>query len=292
MNSDNLSTADNFDNQEWIESVYSDGTVIHGFIHNEFHDPIALDCKPGDPTPDNPCWYNSISYAASTDGGRTFTHAAPPAQLLAPPPQQWKPLGPPAPPPPYGYLEPSNAVQAQDGFYYMVFGAIAMNGPQNVCLMRTQTLGESTSWRAWDGTGFNLQMTDPYTAPPAALCTSVAPGMAQPTLTYNTYLGKYMMVGGTSIGCGVSYALSSDLIHWTAYQIMRTMNGVDPSCQPSGGNGYVYAYYSIIDHSDTTTNFEKPGQTPYLYYTRIEWQNGGFTLNRDLLRVPMTINLH
>jgi len=42
-------------------------------------------------------------------------------------------------------------------------------------------------------------------------------------------------------------------------------------------------YPSIIDHADNTTNFERPGRTPHLYYTR---HNGG--LDRDLVRVPLT----
>jgi hypothetical protein len=270
--------------------VYRLGSTIHGLIHNEFHDPIAPDCKVGDSSPGNPCWYNSITYGASTDGGHTFTHAVPPGHLLAPPPQQWNPQG---PPPPYGYFEPSNVVLAQDSFYYAVFGAIAMNGPQNVCLMRTKNLGDPTSWRAWDGTGFNLQMTDPYTGPPPALCAAVAPGMAQPTLTYNTYLGKYMMLGSAGVGnvCGAAYALSSDLIHWTPFQIMRTAYFPYAPCLPPGGNGFLSTYFSIIDHSDTTVNFERPGQTPFLYYTRSQWANGG-TLNRDLVRVPVVITLH
>ncbi len=289
--SDDLTTADTYDNQEWVESVYRVGSVIHGLIHNEFHDPIAPDCKVGDSSPANPCWYNSITYGASTDGGHTFTHAVPPGHLLAPPPQQWDPQG---PPPPYGYFEPSNMVLAQDSFYYAVFGAIARNGPQQVCLMRTQTLGDPTSWRAWDGSGFNLQMTDPYTGPSPSLCAAVAPGMAQPTLTYNTYLGKYMMVGSAVLGtppvCGAAYALSSDLIHWTEFQIMRTAYFAFAPCLPPSG-AFVTAYFSIIDHSDATTNFEKPGQTPFLYYTRLEYANG-LNLNRDLVRVPVLITSH
>jgi len=292
--SDDLPTADSFDNQEWIESVYSDGTVIHGLIHNEFHDPIAPDCKPGDSSPANPCWYNSIAYAFSSDGGHTFTHAAPPAHLLAPAPQQWYPQGPPAPPPPYGYFEPSNIVHAQDNFYYAVFRGNTMNNnPPHVCLIRTQTLHDPTSWRAWDGSGFSLRMTDPYTSPAPSPCTGVAPDLAQPTLTYNTYLEKYMMVGSAVLGnpsvCGAAYALSSDLIHWTAFQIIKTGYFSFAPCLPPGGSDYLTVYFSIIDHSDTTTNFERPGQTPYLYYTRIQWQNGGVTLNRDLVRVPVVI---
>jgi hypothetical protein len=286
--SDDLPTADTFDNQEWVESVYRVGSVIHGLIHNEFHDPIAPDCKVGDSSPANPCWYNSITYGVSTDGGHTFTHAVSPGHLLAPPPQQWAPQG---PPPPYGYFEPSNMVLAQDSFYYAVFGAIARNGPQQVCLMRTQTLGDPTSWRAWDGSGFNLQMTDPYTGPSPSLCAAVAPGMAQPTLTYNTYLGKYMMVGSAVLGtppvCGAAYALSSDLIHWTEFQIIRTAYFAFAPCLPPSG-AFVTAYFSIIDHSDTTPNFEKAGQKPFLYYTRMQYANG-LNLNRDLVRIPVVI---
>jgi hypothetical protein len=43
---------------------------------------------------------------------------------------------------------------------------------------------------------------------------------------------------------------------------------------------------TIGDHEDSTTNFERSGRTPYLYYTR---HNGG--LDRDLMRVPVTFTL-
>jgi hypothetical protein len=286
--SDDLKNPDSYDNQEWIHSVYRSGNLIHALIHNEYHDSIASDCKPGDSSPANPCWYNSITYAVSTDGGHTFTHAVPPAQLVAPPPEVWNPQG---PPPPYGYFNPSNIVLAQDSFFYAVFVANAPGGPQGVCLIRTQSLGDPTSWRAWDGSAFNLQMTDPYTGPPPTMCAAVAPGIAQPTLTYNTYLGKYMMVGSAVVGnasvCGAGYALSSDLVHWTDFQIMRAAYFTYPPCQPPAGS-IVTTYFSIIDHGDATVNFEKAGQTPYLYYTRFN----DLSLNRDLVRVPMVITSH
>jgi hypothetical protein len=288
--SDDLTNPDSYDNQEWILSLYRDSNLVHALIHNEYHDPIAPDCKPGDSSPANPCWYNSITYGVSSDGGHTFTHAAPPAHLVAPPPEVWNPQG---PPPPYGYFTPSNIVRAQDGFYYSVFVAQAINGREQTCVMRTQTLGDATSWRAWDGTGFSLIMSDPYTGPPASLCAGVvAPAIAQPTLTYNTYLLKYMMVGGAVVGnppvCGAAYALSSDLIHWTSVQIMRTAYfPSNPACQPPSGSS-ASVYFSIIDHSDTSVNFENSGQTPFLYYTRFN----DLSLNRDLVRVPLVITSH
>jgi hypothetical protein len=45
-------------------------------------------------------------------------------------------------------------------------------------------------------------------------------------------------------------------------------------------------YASIIDHEDTTINFERTGRTAYLYYTR--FNDGG--LDRDLVRVPITFS--
>jgi hypothetical protein len=128
-------------------------------------------------------------------------------------------------------------------------------------------------------------MTDPYTGPPPAMCTAVAPAIGQPTLTYNTYVGKYMMVGSALPGnsvCGAVYSLSADLIHWTATQLMRTV----PQCQPNGGST-LNVYFSIIDHNDASVNFENSGQTPFLYYTR--FNDGLSSLNRDLVRVPMVI---
>ena len=44
-------------------------------------------------------------------------------------------------------------------------------------------------------------------------------------------------------------------------------------------------YPSLVDHADTTVNFERAGRTPYLYYMRI---NDG-SLDRDLVRVPLTL---
>jgi hypothetical protein len=43
-------------------------------------------------------------------------------------------------------------------------------------------------------------------------------------------------------------------------------------------------YVSLIDHADTTINFERPGRTPYLYYVRFN-DDGA---DRQVVRVPLT----
>ncbi len=160
-NSDDNTNPSSFDNQEWVQTVYRDGSVIHALIHNEFHDPVAPNCKPGDTSPANPCWYNSVTYASSTDNGQHFTHVAAPGHIVAPAASVWDATGSPAP---YGYFEPSNIVKNIDGYYYAVFAAVpkgkSIYTDRAICLMRTKTLADPTISRPWDGTDFNLQMND------------------------------------------------------------------------------------------------------------------------------------
>lgn len=295
LSSDVSPDADTFDNEEWMTSPYRVGNTIYALIHNEFHDPVAANCSPGNPLPGNPCWYNSILSFSSTDGGQTFTHATPPAQVVAPPAAQWN-AGPPTPAP-YGYFNPSNIVLSSDGNYYDVFMAIDTSGSQGMCVMRTQTLDDPTSWRAWDGSGFNLQMTDPYTGPAPQWCTQVIQGGLPGSLTFNTYLNAYVLMSDifTPVGCGTVFVTSTDLVHWSAMSWLRaaysppSLPGQTTPCGAPAGVASI-AYSSFIDPADTTVNFEQPGQTPYLYYTRFNPTGG--SLNRDLVRVPVTITAH
>jgi hypothetical protein len=283
--------ANTFANEEWIYAIYRVGGTINALIHNEFHDPVATDCKPGDPTSANPCAYISISYASSSDSGHTYTQAASPGQLVAPPATTWNP-GPPAPPV-YGYLNPTNIVlNSADGYYYSMFISVPQQGSgavSGMCVMRTQTLTDPTSWRAWDGSGFNLQMLNPYVGPAPNWCTPVIPNSEFiGSLTYNTHLAAFVVVWDNAgpAGCGTLLQTSTDLVHWSNATWLRAHYApvwVSPLCAPPNGvPGYVYA--SLIDHGDSTINFEQGGQTPYLYYTRL---NGGGP-NRDLVRVPIT----
>jgi hypothetical protein len=300
VSADNWS-ASSFANEQWIMSLYSDGTTIHALVHNEYHDPIATTCKPGNSTDGNPCQYTSITYATSTDDGRTFTMSSAPQNTVAPPPVQWTPPAQGQSPFYYGYQEPTNIVHAADGYYYARFGEFPPPGQPYFggnCEMRTETLSDPSSWRAWDGTAFELQMTDPYTGPSAALCSDDSSGKTLPweSLTFNTYLNMYMLVGldsdyssGSAVeNCGFHFALSADLLTWSTQQLIAPAYVPAPSgCQKPGAGGFAgsYAYASIIDPDDPSTNFETPGRTAYIYYTRF---NDNIE-DRDLARVPVLI---
>jgi len=294
-------TADSYENAEMLWSVYREGDRWHTLLHNEFHDPIAATCQPGNPFPGNPCWYNSVTYAVSTDGARSFSKPGAPAHTVAPAPYAWVPPAPGVPADSFveGYFAPSNIVQGKDGYYYSFFMAIPFenwNQMQGLCVIRTRTLGDPASWRAWDGSGFNLRMTSPYVTGAAAPVCAFLGGFVIPShLVYDTYLERYLAVA-TSPGhldvngrptCGIFYALSADLVHWSGHRLLVEASmpwcAADPS-SPGLLEPVNVLYPSIVDHADTTINFEKAGRTPYLYYVRFNGDN----LDRDLMRVPLT----
>ncbi len=298
-----LQTPESYENWEWIWAVYREGTSWHALIHNEFHDAAAPTCRVGDPSPANPCWYNSITYAVSTNDARTFVK--PIAHVVAPPPRVWTPPDTQAE---YyyveGYFNPTNIVRGKDDYYYALMSVFPESGVdvRGMCAMRTNTLSDPASWRAWDGRGFNLPLPSPYaTGSTAPLCEFLPTLERQGSgsLTYNSYIDRYMHVNDwgqwvdpQTLICGFYFSLSSDLIHWSDIQLLaRADIGVSWGCDTSPGEPLILDPFevgspSIIDHTDSTTNFERPGRTPYLYYTRY---NGG--LDRDLVRVPLTFTL-
>jgi len=288
-------TPQSYQNREWIASVYRQDSVIHALVHNEYHDPFAPNCLPGNTGAGNPCWYNSITYAVSTDNGHTYTQAPSPAHILAPAPELWDPSG---TPPPYGYFNPTNVVHGPDNYYYSIFIGNRRSGQGGLCVMRTQDLSDPNTWRSWDGSSYSLPMTSPYAGPAPGICALIGVGQLlgpYDSLTFNTYLGKYMLAGITILGdplgnyvCGIGYSLSSDFINWTRTRLIqpRYLPGFPPCISPNGAGAV--AYVSVIDHADPTINFEQPGSTPYIYYTLF---NDPF-LNRDLVRVPVTITAH
>lgn len=289
-----------FDNQEWITSVYRVGDTVHALVHNEYHDPVASNCKPGITDPSNPCWYNAVTQAVSNDGGRTFQQAAAPNHVAAALPIPWSAVALRGAPPPYGYFSASNIVRRSDGFFYSMFMAIRSpsDSAQGTCLMRTNNLADPASWRAWDGTGFALPMRSPYTAQGApaptglAACTFIDPrnlAALHGSLTFNTYLDSYIAVGagayssGGATVCGSYFSLSVDLLNWTTPQLLLPGKLPYPPCNTGNTADGSLIYHSLIDHSDTSVNFENTARTPHLYYVR--WNTG---LDRDMLRVPVT----
>jgi hypothetical protein len=111
------------------------------------------------------------------------------------------------------------------------------------------------------------------------------------SLTFNTYLDKYLLVGTASgpgrpgeMASGIYYSTSEDLIHWTPRRlIMEVESRHTYRC----GDPNPVAYPSVLDPDSTSRNFETTGKEAYLYFTRSNYQSCRETLDRDLVRIPI-----
>jgi hypothetical protein len=300
-----------FNNQEWIFATYKEGSTVHAIIHNEFHDTTYGDpCLPAVSTPNNPCWYNVLTHASSLNEGASFTQSSPPpSNLIAAPPDPWNPgaIAPPFDGGPYfyGYQGSTNVVQ-KDGYYYTIF--VRETDPDNAlaaksghCIMRTNNLNDPSSWRAWDGKGFDYVMNAPYDSlgnpDPitnadgcARLSVSELSGYFGRGLTYNTSLLQYVLVGEGIVGsnCGFFFSLSPDLITWSPAKFLMSGKVQYGSCWDNNPAGLT-PYPTFVDHSDASTNFEFTDEDFFVYYTYFMYEGDNF-LDRDLRRTHVTIS--
>ncbi len=285
FSSDESELEGTYNNQEWLAGVYTpDGATIYSIVHNEY--------KPLGDAAWEIAWYNTLTFAASVDTGRTYTHATPPDHYLAGTPYTYVASG------PMGIFGGSKPIyNPNDGYNYVLVHLEEYQLQDwGVGVIRTQTIEDPDSWRGWDGSGFNVQFVDAnnetVTDPADHILAPVSRdniGKMCESLTYNTYFDQFMVVGFTNKDdnftggkvYGIYYSLSDDLINWSAPVL------VYESPKQGWEAGGIY-YPAIIDHADTSRNFDHPGQTPYLYFTK--WNSGGDNLDRDLIRVPIQFN--
>jgi hypothetical protein len=280
-----------FDDREWLAAPYTlDGETVYALVHDEYQgQQHPGQCPSGEYFS---CWYNAITLAVSRDGGSTFEDARPaPGHLVASLPYRYVPDD-----GVYGLFSPSNIVRSRaDGRYYALVAARRYKRQAfGSCLLRTERLDDPGSWRAWDGSGFDLALTSPYGPdPPDRGCTPVSPndiGGMHESLTYNTYLGKYVLVGLSSdtlpgrrgLTSGIYYSVSGDLKDWSRRRLIREVE--IPGTYECGDRNPVL-YPSLIDHESSSRNFETTGRSPYMYFTRFHYRDCVQTLNRDLIRV-------
>lgn len=284
-----------FDGREWIAAPYTlNGRRVWVLVHNEFqgHRHSAAMCPSHTYVR---CWYNAVTLARSSDGGRTFQHAPPPRHVVVSYPARYAPdIG------PVGAFEPSNIVRdPRDGFYYALV-RVHHGAPRGgACLMRTRRLSDPRSWRGWDGREFRVRFTNPYAATSIharrRVCTPVSPGaigdMTQ-SLTYNSYFRRWLLVGRAGkydpvrreVVWGIYFSLSEDLIHWSERRLVKEAEL--PWTYECGDRDPI-AYPSVIDPTSRSRSFETSDRRVHIYFTRFNYKNCRQTPDRDLIRVPV-----
>jgi hypothetical protein len=215
------------------------------------------------------CQMMAITYARSDDSGETYTQPKPPGHLVAASPYRFEESE-----EAWGIWQPSNIVRhPQDGYYYAALH-VEDHAAQarGTCLMRTDRLDDPGSWRAWDGSGFNMAFANPYQTdldPLEHICQPVSAEEIWTltySLTYNEYLRAFILLGHAVHvdRPGFYYSLSRDLIHWTPRTLLMEADLVQTTETP----GRYLAYPSLIDPGSTERNFDVTGRRPYLFYSR------------------------
>jgi hypothetical protein len=295
MRSDYRSDPAQFDYLEWISSLYSpDGRVVFALVHDEYHGAANPGSCPVEPSPAGLCWYNAITQAVSTDGGRSYSHARPPG-LVASVPYRFVP-GVEA----YGAFSPSNIVyNRSNGFYYSLFRVEAHGAQERgACVMRTRDPADSRSWRAWNGDEFAVSFVNPYRfdgRPEDHVCRPVAYDQIQQmsqSVVYSTYYDKFLLVGVAAASSmrqsrpvwGFYFSLSDDLVHWGERRLIKE---VELPWTFRCGDADPVLYPSLLDPASRARNFDTAGKRAYLFFTQFHYSSCEQGPNRDLVRAPI-----
>lgn len=292
-----------YDDKAWIQGLYTmDGITIHALLSADFHEyRHSKNCPFGTDT--NRCWYNVVTAGVSTDGGRSFhTLRDPPAHYVAGPQVRYDLNAERS----VGFFTISNILQYRGHFYALVYtgGGFAQQR-RGICVLRTATMEEPGSWRAWDGSGYGYAFRDPYKTgdrPDDTGCKPVSPNYLNSPLRSvllhrqsGVFVGVMLTTGTTREtrdARGVYYTLSRDLVEWTRPQPLFIAPTRAEVKRLSDGRSEAKAaidYPSLIDHASPGDNFEFLAGEPYLYYVELPVANGKLTGERRLVRRRLAI---
>ncbi|MBP2302048.1 hypothetical protein [Azospirillum picis] len=279
------------DDRSWISSFYTpDGRTVYALVSNEFHgDQRPELCPSGDYMR---CWRNSITSAISSDGGASFRPSAPPPDHTVA-----------TLPYPYGgdvgrrtgYFAPSNIIR-QGSYWYAFIWAEALEAQRRgACLLRTDDLANPQAWRAWNGASFSVRFVrdgQSGEAPGEHVCAPVSPGILQGTVRSVVHHGPSGLFIATMATVrqgvpGVWTTTSPDLLHWSEPQLLW---GGSLLFRYDCSDYAAYDYPALLDPQSPSANFDDIGKTAYVYLTRLNLSKCKITWDRDLMRLPVTID--
>jgi len=288
-----------FAGNEFLDStvVFSNGTVV-ALSHTEYPGDKYNNC----PGPHYPhCWTVTTGLMISYDFGTTWQHAKPPpSHLVAAVPYAYN-----ATQLARGWGDPTNIVEASDGFYYVAMwnrNQVGLQAP-GVCMMRTESLLEPSSWRGWNGTSYGTtfvspyhRSNDPHWNPAQHLCKvlDVDASVLNPTkcspfgLVWSTSLKLYLM-SWSCLSDGPFYMTSSsDLIHWSTPQRFYEKSMLSPSISRHVTSIH---YPSLIDprapllYKDP--NYSTITSEPYLFW--VSFGHSPYSDGRTVWATPLRI---
>ncbi|GJE59435.1 hypothetical protein [Methylobacterium trifolii] len=284
-----------YDDRSWITATWTeDGKAVAALLHHEYQ----ANEHPGRcrSTVYMECWYNTLTAAASTDGGRSFLRTNPPAVVAGAPFRQEVEQG-----RHRGFFNPSNIV-ADGRWRYVLASTTGWDRPGSdqeagVCLFRSDKPSDPASWRAWTGTGFTAAFPDPYRTQVKLpdTCKPVAPfptpvGAVVRHRGSGAFIAVFMAkAGGAFPQSGFYWSTSRDLLVWDRPRLLLAGPTLydDPCAAPQG----LIAYPSLLDPAALGRNFDDAGDAAILTYATLRTEGCSITSDRDLVRRPVAIKV-
>ncbi len=289
---------DAFNARIWFQSFFTeDGRDVVAIGGADYHGSWFKNCDDVSPRSQG-CWWSALVLGTSNDGGSTFTVRSAPGHIVARPQIAFSS----AIKGPVGFFSTSNIVKREDSFYMLAYTFGYGGQKAGNCLLRVRNLSDARQWRAWDGLAFAVQFSNDRRAMPPdqakSACEPVA-GLTGPVRSllwhaesgqYLAILGRWEKVSEASVGrvrIHFQASTSKDLIHWSvpvSFLQFDSKGGCDRLLEN-------VAYPSMIDGTSKDRNFGTVGRLGYVYFTRFNRPDGcGATMNRDLVRIPVTIS--
>ena len=269
---------------EWLYGFYRSTTTgyVYATIYNEYYGgnyaPGAIQqngCRVDHP---EQCNYSGIGLARSVNNGKTFSpiQAAPNHVIARVPYPYYSNAG-----HPMGSAFEGGGTffsNPNDIYLYRALNQFknTVSGDYGVTMMRTRKvdIDDPTSWRVWDGAGYNGSFY-----PSGAYGETIPLPFGSPFyLGWSSYFQTYIATGV----CGSNYCFtfSSDMIHWSPG---ITIMPIDPQAYAESGSGLP----SLLDPSylaqtsnDSAANGGMVGQNPYLTFIR---QNVSSTIQQQVV---------
>ena len=243
------------------------------------------------------CWYNTITAAASADGGRSFLRRDPPAVVAGAPFRQDVDQG-----RHRGFFNPSNIV-ADGRWRYFFASTTGWDRPGSdqeagVCLFRSDDPADPSRWRAWTGIGFTAAFPDPYRAASSrtATCRPVGPfpgpvGAVVRHRATGAFIAVFMAKAGE--GFAAIRLLLDDLPRpdRLGHPAPAPRRARPSTTIPAARRQPLIAYPSLLDPDAKGRNFDDVGEGALLTYASLRVEGCAITSDRDLLRRPVAIRV-
>jgi hypothetical protein len=267
-----------FQDRNWLATFYTpDGRRIAALVHSEY-EAFTFPNMCATPDQKNNCWWNTITFAQSSDGGYSFAVPKPPRNLVASVPYPYVKGNLASA---YGYHRPTNILKVGDFYYAMINNWPFKAQKYGPCLIRTSDVFDPGSWRAWDGSAFSIRFLDPYreqgVEPGTHVCEPVLKDIAT-SLVLHQPTGQFVVSQFTPdnrFGApGLYLSASSDMIHWSKPSLVASTEDIRAAEGPGDWN---YSYFALLDPGSQDRNFSTISDAPYVYFVRLDKKRAPYT---------------